>query len=241
MNRVLSFAKYQLADYRKAVLIFYSVIAALAVIMIATSRQSSGQSSLSGASIVFVFALGLNCFKTSFLFSQANNISRKTFYWATLVSLVALSVIMGLVDFALDSYMNRLPIYQGFFEQIYFGKIYFQQIYVEASLAKILWSMAVLTFAGSLGWLITMLYYRSSTLLKVVISISPVVFLTLITFFDLLTAGRLGNSLLVFLAKSLGLGLTSTPYPAILSFTLGSAVLWTLNYFLMYKVPARAQ
>lgn len=231
MNRVFSFTRYQLRDYRNAVLTFYVILITLALIMLASSGKSSGQSSISGGSIVFVFVLGLNCFKTSFLFSQANNLSRKTFYLATLLSLVGLAIIMGFGDFIFEALMGRMPSYRGIFEQIY----------GESSRAKILWSVVSLTFAGSLGWMITMLYYRSTTLWKVIISVSPVVVLSVFTYLNSLLGGRLGISLGSFLVTAMGFaGETPNPYPAILSFTLGSIMLWLVNYVLMYKVPVKA-
>jgi len=161
MARVWSFTKYQLRDYRTAVLVFYLVLAVIAAFILAINGRVEGQASLSGGSIIFVFVIGLNCFKSSFLFAQANNISRRVFYQATLLSLVGLGIIMGAVDMILDAALQRLPIYLGLFEQLY-GK---------APLAKGLWTTASLVFAGSLGWMITMIYYRSSNLWKVVVSL----------------------------------------------------------------------
>ncbi|HBG00506.1 MAG TPA: hypothetical protein DDW87_02885, partial [Firmicutes bacterium] len=115
MSRVRSFVRYQLWDFRKAVLIYYAAIIAIALFMIAGRGDSTGQSGLSGSTIVFVFVIGLNCFRTSFLFSQANNMSRRTFFLATIASLLGLAVIMSLVDFMIDSVMNNFPFYQGFF------------------------------------------------------------------------------------------------------------------------------
>ena len=165
MNHVYSFARYQLADSRKAVAIFYLVILILALVMVVTSTDSGGESSFSGASIVFIFILGLNCFKTSFLFAQVNNLSRRAFYFATLLSLVAVSVFMSLVDFVLERVVSSLVVYKSFYEQMY----------SDPNLAKVLWTVAVLTFAASLGWMITMLYYRASPPLKIIISLSPAV------------------------------------------------------------------
>ena len=230
MSRVRSFVRYQLWDFRKAVLIYYAAIIAIALFMIAGRGDSTGQSGLSGSTIVFVFVIGLNCFRTSFLFSQANNMSRRTFFLATIASLLGLAVLMSLVDFVIDSVMNKFPFYQGFFDQIY----------LAPGLAKILWTILLLTFVSSLGWMVTMLYYRANTLVKVLISVSPIVIITILGYLHQRTAGRLGYWIVSLFGKALGLSVeTSTPYPAMLSFALASVLVWAINYLLMFKTPVR--
>ena len=230
MARVWSFTKYQLRDYRPAVLVFYLVLAVIAAFILAINGRVEGQASLSGGSIIFVFVIGLNCFKSSFLFAQANNISRWVFYQATLLSLVGLGIIMGAVDMILDAALQRLPIYLGLFEQLY-GK---------APLAKGLWTTASLVFAGSLGWMITMIYYRSSNLWKVVVSLIPVLISPALSLLNWLTNGRLTFSLFAFLKWAFGFaGESPNPYPAVLTFLAGSVLIWAINAVLLYRAPVK--
>ena len=232
MNRILPFAKYQLSDNRSGVLIFYSILIAIAVMMAAIpSWDSRGQTNLSGSSIVFVFVIGLNCFRSSFLFAQANNITRRTFYFATILALVGLAVILSLADFIMDSVMSRYPFYAGLFEQMY----------AAPAVTKILWTIVLLTFSASLGWMITMLYYRANALVKVLISVSPIALMLLVNYIHLLTGGRFGYWLLDFFARALGFSWeTSNPYPAIGSLFLASLLIWGINFLLIKKAPVRA-
>ena len=219
MNRILSFAKYQLCDNRNGVLIFYATLVAIAVAMILKSEGANGTSSLSGSSIVFIFVLGLNCFRSSFLFAQANNITRRTFYFATILALVGLAVILSLADFVMDSAMNRYAFYEGFFEQMY----------AAPAVTKILWTTVLLTFSASLGWMITMFYYRANALVKVLISVSPIAFMIIASYIHQLTSGRFGYWLLDFFVRASGFsGEIPNPYPAIGSLFLASLLIWAL-------------
>lgn len=159
MNRVLSLAKYQLSDNKIAVVVYYTVLAAIALLLISISGSGSEVSGLSSSSIIFIFVVGLNCFKQSFLFSQANNLSRRTFYLAAVLSLVGLAVIMSACNFVLDSILGRLASYTGLFEEMY----------QAGAAAEILWTAALLTFFASVGWLVTMLYYRSHIVVKLLL------------------------------------------------------------------------
>ncbi|MCK9525299.1 MAG: hypothetical protein M0R49_05155 [Limnochordia bacterium] len=233
MNQIRSLAKYQLSDNRNGLLIFYAILIAIALVMIAISswEAASGHTSLSGSSIVFLFVIGLNCFRPSFLFAQANNISRRTFYFATILSLVGLAVIVSLADFVMDSVMSRYPFYYGIFDQIY----------AAPGMTKILWTMAMLTFSASLGWMITMLYYRANAWVKVLISVSPLVFIILASYIHQLTGGTFGYRVLDLLARAFGFSAeTPNPYPAIATLTLTVLVIWAINYLLMRKTPVRA-
>jgi hypothetical protein len=230
MARVWAFTKYQLRDYRTAVLVYYLILAALIALVVGNSGRIEGQDSLSGGSIIFIFVLGLNCFKTSFRFAQANNISRRAFYLATLLSLVGLAIIMGVVDLILDVLMDSFPIYVSLFEQIY----------GMSGIAKGLWTTASLVFAASLGWMITMIYYRSNTVWKVIVSLSPVAAISVLSLLDRLSGGKAVSSTLSFLTWAFGFaGETPNPFQAVLTFLAGSAIIWAINILLLYRAPVK--
>ena len=232
MHRIHSVAKYQIADNRNGVLVYYAVLIGIALIMVATpSWDSTGSTSLSGvSSMIFIFVVGLNCFRSSFLFCQANNISRRSFYFATILSLLALAVILSLCDLVLDTVMSRYPFYAGFFELVY----------TASGFVKILWTTALFTFSASLGWMITMIFYRANTWVKVLVSISPIAAITLAGYLHQRTGGAFGYALVNLLDKALGFSSeTPNPYPAIVTFALASLVIWAVNYLLMHKAPVR--
>jgi hypothetical protein len=230
MNRVRSFAKYQLWDFRISVMVYYAILVAIALFMVVRSGSPGDKMSLSGSSLIFIFVVGLNCFKQSFFFAQANNISRRTFHSATIVALIALAAILSVADFVLDSAMSGYPFYAGLFEQMY----------QSSWMAKILWTMSVLTFFASLGWMITMLYYRANPIVKWIISVVPIALIMMFVYTYENRTGSFGSAVVRILALAFGFsGEIPNPYPAILTFTLSSVALWAVNYLLMYRVPVK--
>ena len=182
MHRIHSVAKYQIADNRNGVLVYYAVLIGLALIMVATPNwNSTGTTSLSGvSSMIFIFVLGLNCFRSSFLFCQANNISRRSFYFATICpfwcwrSSSVCAILCSMPCWADTRFMKASL-----------------RDYPASGFAKILWTTALFTFSASLGWMITMIYYRANPWVKVLVSISPIVVITLAGYLHQRTDGSL--------------------------------------------------
>ena len=228
MECVARFAKYQLSRFYIAVLAFYLVVV---VIAIATSFTGAS-AEFNGGSALLIFIVGLNWFKTSFLFSQANNISRRSFYLATLLALLSLALAMSLADLVAWGVLRPVMEYQTF---------QFMHVYQMTGLTRFFWAAVILTLSASLGWMITMLYYRANPIMKVFISLSPFVVMSAYNYGNRLTAGRLAMSLGRFALDALGLaGGIPNPHTAILSFALASIVIGALNYLLMYKTPVKA-
>ena len=228
MEHVSRFAKYQLSRFSAAVLIFY--IAVVVIAIVTSFAGASGE--FNGGSALLAFILGLNCFKTSFLFSQANNISRRSFYFATLLSILTLAVALSLVDLVVYGVLGPVIEYQTF---------QFMNVYQMTGLTRFLWAAAALTLSASLGWMITMLYYRVNSIMKVFISLSPFAVASAYGYFNNLTAGGLALSLERFALNALGLaGGMPNPYTAMLSLALVAIVIWVLNCLLMYKTPVKA-
>ncbi|NLO26332.1 MAG: hypothetical protein GX114_09395, partial [Clostridiales bacterium] len=104
MNTTLKVTKYQLYGFYKAVLVFYAIIFAVSLGATALSLKASERVTFGGlgtATIIFISIAGMDCFKTSFMFMTANNVTRRRFYHGTLIALVALAAFMALVDTAL--------------------------------------------------------------------------------------------------------------------------------------------
>lgn len=225
---IYAFSKYLLAFFTKGVLSYYIMIIAISVLTL----LGGGQSEINGGGLLLTFALGLMFFKDSFLFSQANNISRRSFYVSTLLSILALSAILSIFDSILAAVLEGLITY----DPIFLNRILYQMTY----LGRIPLTAILLTLSFSGGWMTRMLYYRANTPLKMVISLSPIILISSYERLDRLTGNRLGASFLSFILRVLGLtGEVPDPYPAMLSFALFSVVVWGFNYVLMYRAPVK--
>lgn len=226
MDRVLKVTHFQLRDTRNALIIFYLVCAV--VLSLFGMSISSGDGELSGfgmAAMIFIFIAGLNCLGTSFRFAQANNVSRRKFFFATSLALSAIAAFMAAVDVAMTGVLRQFLPYYGLFEQLYAS---------TAPLWDFLWSFALFTFAAHCGWLITMIYYRSNALVKTLVSISPVFVILLLTYFNGRSDGALVRGIIRVLGNLFGLSGTPAPHAAVLTF-LGGAVLSALGSWLLLR------
>jgi len=234
MNGILKVARFQLRDQRNAIVIFYGIIISLATMaVIAMRRDTTGNSSIGGlglTSVIFIFILGLNCFTTAFKFMQANNVSRRRFFIANVLALSAISLFLALVDTTLGSILSRVVTYSGMTEQLY-GTV--------SVVPEILWSFTFATLAAHVGWLISMIYYRSNKLQKIVVSLSPLVALMAGLYFNRRTAGAFGTSITRFLGTVLGLLNGRNPYIASLSFAVASAITAGLCFMLVRRAPVK--
>lgn len=223
MTKVGRFAKYQFLCHTKAVLIFYALIFMFAIL---TNSPGSGNT-LAGSGI-FVFVLGLNWFKTSFRFSQANNLPRKVFYVGTILAILALTLVMCTVD----------TILAGVFQGVTIGL--YRQIYPPQILAEFLWRWSALAVSASFGLMVSMVYYRSTPLLKILVSLSPVFVFWLLNQIDKRTGGEFWYRFFTFLMRAFGrTGEIASPYPAVLSFVVLALAIWAASAALMYRVPIK--
>ncbi|MBM7616243.1 hypothetical protein [Alkaliphilus hydrothermalis] len=231
MNNILKVTKYQLMDFKKAVIIYYLVILALGLIVLMAAP--SGESSFSGATFIFIFVLGLNSFKSSFKFMQANNVSRKSYFWGNIGAIVAVSIFMSFADSLLERIFTATFKYKGFYEQIY--------IYAsgEGMLAKLSWNVALLCFATSVGFMITVLYYRASKIVKTLVSLIPAICLILFGILTRKTNGASSEAMIDFIGKVLGLEGGQNPYIAVLSFIIAAIGILTLTYGLLFRAPIK--
>ncbi|WP_026476441.1 hypothetical protein [Alkaliphilus transvaalensis] len=235
MEKMLKVAKYQLRDLRSSIFIYYLAIISIGLLFItvAIRNQPSGETHFGGATSIFIFIVGLNCFKGSFKFMQANNVSRKSFHLGTIIAIISISAIMSIVDIAIDHVLSQYITTSGMFDQTY--RVYTGNWF----LSKGLWNLALYTFATSAGYLITMIYYRANTLMKVVTSIIPIVVIMLFTYASRLTNGSFVLSIQKFLVMALGLGGSQNPFAAVVTFSIGSIIILSIGYLLIFRAPIK--
>lgn len=236
MNNTLKVSKYLFRDFKKALVIFYGIIFAIMILMAALYfsiiNQDSGEVSFGGfgfSTFIFIFVAGLNCFKANFKFLQANNISRKRFYYANIITLISISALMALIDTTLTKVLILIMPYENMVEQLYKSNFFF---------SSFMWSFALFALAASTGWFITMLYYRCDKLMKTVISFAPVLVIILFFMINNLTKGAVGIAVIKFLTMALGFN-NNNPYTAALTFFIAAAGALGLCYLLIRKITIK--
>lgn len=237
MNRALKVAKWQLRDSRKAILIFYGVvIAVLTLIVMVNLLYGSGQGKSGGLDaneVVFCFVLGLNSFTSAFKFTQANNISRRCVFRASLVSFAGIAALMAITSNILGAILRQVMPYESMMTQLY---------RIEAWPTQLIWSFALNAFAIFLGWMITMIYYRSNKVQKTLVSMSPAFLIFGLVYLNNRTGGRLGAALVRAIGKALGVAdvLNPNPLVAAFSFLVGAACCAALSFLLIRRAPIRS-
>lgn len=233
MNNIYKITKFQLKDFRKSVMIYYGVIFSIILLMFITTRNSEnlGQSNMSGGTFIFMFILGLNCFKTAFKLMQANNITRKSFYIGNIIALLSTSVMVSFMDSVLNRVLKQIVPYAGNFEQIFGSQSFF---------GDFTWTFSLLSFAMTLGWMITMIYYRSNSIAKILVSISPVFLIVTFAYIDRINSGALSSWMFDSFMKTMGLyGGNSNFYVGTFSFLIATLIILVPNILLMNKAPIK--
>ena len=228
MNKKLNVYKFQILDNLQAVGIFYGIVVVIIALMSLKPDVQSGTnhvSGMDGASAIFIFVAGLNCFKSNFKFMQLFNVSRRTFYAMTLLSLLTLAAGMTLVDAALAQLFKLMIDYKSLFEALY----------NQGLAAQLLWEFAFLSMAVTVGWFVNLLYYRSSKLLKIVISLSPV-YLSILSGF----IGRTFPAFFNAIAFLLGFAPGISPVLSALGLAISTVIALTLSFLLIRKAPIKA-
>ncbi len=237
MNNILGIAKYQIRDFRKSLIIFYIIVSSLGIYINykASTNTNIGVSGLELAAIIFLFIGGLNCFKDNFRFMMANNRPRKSFFIGSMVALIGVAGLMAVGNVVLGSIYKVInTTYQSMFYQLYgvYG--------INSIIATLLWNFGILFLVAVAGWFITMAYYKANTIMKIIISLVPVLAIYVMQYISRINADFglwLTNSFL----KAMGFDLTKTyenvnPYIAVLTFSIATIIILVFNYLLLKRM-----
>ena len=178
---------YQILDLRWALLIYYFVILCLTLLANITivsfsSASSIGvvgdgktmvMSSITGASAIFLFIVGLNSFTETFRFGLQNGVSRKTIFLSRMCTAVSTSLFMAVVDQIIHTMLSLSLIRQAN-HQVSISM--FQQLYpntngnpVQGFFLSVVFSFCLLLFISNVGYAIVMMFYRVGKLGKVLL------------------------------------------------------------------------
>lgn len=190
--------RYNLKQKITAFAIFYVVfLAAMTLMAILAARQGGGSSSgVEMSSAIFLLVMGLNSFKENFYFSQANGVSRRTFFLGALLSSLPLVAFMSALDLIINRVYNLFVPAPMFHDMVFSGgslEVESGLLYSESTgsmwvpsnefsvlLSTFLWTLCVYLMVYCLGFFLTLVYYRSGKILKWVVSAVPIILLILL-------------------------------------------------------------
>lgn len=188
MERIIKTTQYLLDSLKVMMIICCGSILANAIIndIILYLNRKNGlermifSSNMEGTAITIIIVIGLVYSSIHFKVLLANGVSRRTYFWANLVSFSTLSVVFTIFVTVV------FEIHSLFVPMIAFS----QMIYPGSNLLEmVIFQFAMYFFSGVLGWLIFLAYYRSNTVMRWVISLAP---LALISLFSALNKGANG-------------------------------------------------
>jgi hypothetical protein len=242
--------KYQLYEYKKAIKVFYLVIILVmlffgTLVSIQTSGNVKVNGGIEGSAMVFLFILGLNSFKDTFLMMLQNGITRKSMFIGRLITILATSVTMTVIDRLLanlggllNDISNRF-VYTGMYEMVFQKRAESLNI-VVMNLEAILITIGVYIAAMVAGYFITAAYYRMNKILKITVSIGvPTFFFILLPIIDAAVfKGKISAGIKRLIIFVFG-GDTGTPYNLLLTCLAFSVIAIGLSWLLIRKAVER--
>ncbi|MCJ8171687.1 hypothetical protein [Clostridium botulinum] len=242
MEKSNKICKYQLKTSIKPILIYYSILIGFLLLILIekfTSQNSNVQSSgVEMSTAIFIFVMALNSFKSSFYFSQGNNISRNSFIIGTIKAGIIMAAALSLIDVIINRIYNIFIICPTNFDMIYTKAIYgidagWEPILTHSisnSFGTYIWTFAVYVFLFMLGLLITIIYFRLNKLGQIVLLFFPVILIVVTSgFYSYIPTG-----VWEFIKNAFGIN-TKNPYIAILTFIILSILAIAGQYLLIKK------
>lgn len=240
---------YNLYENKKSLTIFYGVIIGIYLMVMTTHLLFDADSSIGGmemSSIIFLFIVGLNSFKSNFHFGLTNGVSRKTQFRSAAAAVVTVAVIMAVLDIVISSiakiFISSSTLYLTLYEARYSNltQLSFMN-HVQIIVEQLLWSAALYSMAGMLGYCINLIYYRSSLIMKWIVSVIPFLLLFVVfPYVETITQGAVSRFIGNFFSITLGFaGQTTNPLIAVMSFIIGYLIFGAISFLLIRRAVVK--
>ncbi len=236
--------RYQLSSMKWPVIIFYIVIYTLIILIAAPQilwMRDGAVGSIGGmdlTTMIFLFVVGLNSFKSAFHMFSANGISRKTMFVSLVVASGILCAGMALIDSINDIVFNQFLEYQNLTERLFVARYSGADFMLFGE--GFLWKFFTYSVSLIFGYFISTAYYRMNKPLKLIVSVGvPAFLLIILPLADtMLFSGEISKAIGTFISFCLGLS-TGSPYVAIASDVVFYAIFATLGFLLMRRATVK--
>lgn len=234
--------KYYLYELKNSILVFYLIMFIGCVATYIGYKLSDGNLYSTGielATIIFIFVLGLNLFKSQFLFLIQNGVTRKANFIG-FVACTPIVVVFAIIDSFVSVIMHNLIGYESIFNTLYASSIHgYGFVYI---LNSILFLTVVYGLFLMLGYFITTLYYAMNKAMKIIVSVGVPVFVFIILpiigyFLNIDIEAGIENIILNMLGVN-GSNNVSILYP-IISCAITYTILSLLTYIIARRVAVK--
>ena len=232
-----SIVKYYLYEVKSSFIVFYAIMLLGCIASLIGYKLSGGEMYVSGidlATIIFLFVLGLNLFKSQFYFLIQNGVTRKANFVGFLASTLIVTV-FAIMDLIISMIMNNLIGYESFYNLLYANAA--QGYGIIDILKYLLFLIAIYGVSLILGYFITILYYAMNKLLKIIVSVSVPVFLFIgLPIIDYFSSIDIGVGLRYIMFNILGIYNNSTN---VFNPILSCIVIYIILSFFIYILTRR--
>lgn len=244
----LKVAKYNISNVKKSMIIYYCIFISVCIGLVTVNKFQDGMVSCSGlelSTVIFLFVAGLNIFKESFYFTQSNNISRKIYFKGMILSMFPITAVAAVIDVIINRvynlFMNCPSNYDMMFTSLrdmdmvssIASSGWVQSNDIITLLNTFLLQFAVCTVIFAIGLAVSIIYYRCNKLMKVVVSIVPIVSIMLVNILAY-TFTEAFSKVAVFIENIFGWN-TQNPYTAMATLTVIFIAVIGIIYLLVRK------
>jgi len=239
--RSYKLAKYNIKSILKGIIIYYAlficVITGIELIG-GFSIENGSSSGLEFSSAIFLFVLGLNSFRETFYFTQANNIPRMDYFKATAISIFPIALAMSIFDVIINRVHNLISVSPTMYDMAYYNSFSFKGPWTQSNSIQTLFGTITFLFAlyivaFGIGLLITMIYYKCNKIMKIIVSLSPVAVSAIygqMVYYN----HDFGQGVAIFIDNILGIS-TKNSYMAVITFICLFIILMMFVYLLVRK------
>ena len=230
--KLKSIVKYNLSSLKNSIIIYYSIFITVCVASALLSKNGNVYSSgIEISSVIFLFVAGLNLFKENFYFIKSNNVSRKDFIYGTALSMIPVALVMSIIDIILNRIYNIFIKCPTLYDMVYtnfesdqwsYFSNWIQSNSISTILNNIIFQASLCLAAVSLGFIITIIYYKCNSFMKVVVSVAPIAFLILGSTIGTVYS-NIGENLNEFIQTIFGLN-SQNSYIAVLTFIISFVI-----------------
>lgn len=241
---------WQMRDHKKAVQIYYFVLVCVVIMMFVNSGDIvSSESLMQGfdlITVIFLFVMGLCSFKENFGMLLQNCVSRKTVFIGRIMTTLSIAFGMAVIDRVFMIICNLLfsrngtafvrDLYAAFYSTKIDNVSEFTGLVSGFALSFCLY-LCILT----LGYVITILFYRLGKGGKIALGVGvPVTYTILLPFVDSrFFHGKLGEMFEIFIDFAFGITAVK-PQNLMISSLLLAAIVSILIWLLMRKAVLKA-
>ena len=187
MNNSIKIAKYKLASSLKGIGIYYGIFSLVLILFVITSPKSIGTeyitSGLEFSTVIFIFIMTINDFKSTFYFSQGNNVSRKSYLKGVLLYIIAITSILPIIDISLNRIYNLFTKCPMLYDMLYGLKNIAGKAVIDngvfALVSNYLFLLSLYIFVYLIGLLMSSISFKLKGNTKIFFSVLLIFFIIL--------------------------------------------------------------